>query len=81
MIIIKFIFQISIQAIVSFAVVVYSILSLKSDWKLIHATEIGKSSWDTFGNIQSFYTFNHRGKALFNPDYQQPNPPNMDILN
>ncbi|CAG9797707.1 unnamed protein product [Chironomus riparius] len=73
--------DISIQAIVSFAVVVYSILSIKSDWKLIHATEIGKSSWDTFANIQSFYSFNHRGKALFNPDYTQPNLPNMDLLN
>ncbi|KAG5674620.1 hypothetical protein PVAND_004574 [Polypedilum vanderplanki] len=72
--------DISLQAIVSFAVIIYSILCLKSDWKLIHATDIGKTNFDTLSNLQSFYTFNHRGKALFNPHYQQPQL-NMDLLN
>jgi hypothetical protein len=70
--------DISFQAITSFVVIIYSILALKSDFKVIQAAEIGKSNWDGLSNIQSFYTFNHRGKALFNPQYQQPN---LDLLN
>jgi membrane magnesium transporter 1 len=61
--------------------IIYCILSLKSDWKLIHATDLQeKSSWDTLSNIQSFYTFNHRGKALYNPQYEQPGVISSDAL-
>ncbi|CRL00588.1 CLUMA_CG013848, isoform A [Clunio marinus] len=73
--------DIILQAVISLAIIIYSILSLKSDWKLIHATDLQeKSSWETLSNIQSFYTFNHRGKAIFNPHYLQPAPVSMDSL-
>ena len=68
-------FDVILQTVISLAIVIYSILSLKSDYKLIYAADLQeKSSWEMVSNCQSFYTFNHRGKALFNPYYEQPSP-------
>lgn len=58
-------FQIVIQGIVSLFVVMYGVMFIAGDFKEIRATvELENKSWETFRNISSFYTFNHRGKVL-----------------
>ncbi|XP_039433236.1 ER membrane protein complex subunit 5 [Culex pipiens pallens] len=66
------------QAILSLFLIIYNILQVVGDFKEIRATvDLQAKSWETLGNIPSFYTFNHRGKAL-SPIYEQPNPTTMD---
>lgn len=58
--------------------IIYNILQVVGDFKEIRAAvDLQAKSWETLGNIPSFYTFNHRGKAL-SPFYEQPNPAAMD---
>ncbi|XP_065076283.1 ER membrane protein complex subunit 5 [Ochlerotatus camptorhynchus] len=66
------------QAILSLALIIYNILQVVGEFKEIRAAvDLQAKSWETLGNIPSFYTFNHRGKAL-SPFYEQPNPTAMD---
>lgn len=66
------IFQIIVQAIVSLILIIYSILQIIGDFKEIRAAiDLQAKSWETLGNFPSFYSFNHRGKALSN-SYIQP---------
>lgn len=47
----------------------YGILYKAGDFKEIRATtELENKSWETLRNLPAFYTFNHRGKAMF-PSY------------
>ncbi|XP_055637698.1 ER membrane protein complex subunit 5 [Toxorhynchites rutilus septentrionalis] len=60
------------QAILSLFLIIYNILQVVGDFKEIRAAvDLQAKSWETLGNIPSFYTFNHRGKAL-SPFYEQP---------
>ncbi|XP_058446538.1 ER membrane protein complex subunit 5 [Malaya genurostris] len=66
------------QAILSLFLIIYNILQVVGDFKEIRAAvDLQAKSWETLANIPSFYTFNHRGKALA-PFYEQPNPGSMD---
>jgi hypothetical protein len=71
-------FQIAVQAISSLLVVLWSIIQVVADFKEIRAADLQGKSWETLGNLPSFYIFNHRGKSLA-PDYEQPHP--MHTLN
>lgn len=43
----------------------YGVMYVAGDFKEIKASaDLENKSWETFSNIPSFYTFNHRGKAL-----------------
>lgn len=64
--------QILLQAIASLFVIIYSLLHVVGDFKEIRAAvDLQGKSWETLSNIPSFYTFNHRGKAL-SPSYVEP---------
>ncbi|XP_053663123.1 ER membrane protein complex subunit 5 [Anopheles marshallii] len=66
------------QAIASLIYIIYNILQVVGDFKEIRAAvDLQAKSWETLSNIPSFYTFNHRGKAL-SPVYEQPNPEAYD---
>lgn len=41
------------------------------------AIDLQAKSWETLGNIPSFYSFNHRGKAL-SPNYIDPTGSQFD---
>lgn len=63
---------------ISLVVVVYNIIYIVGDFKEIRATvDMQQKTWDTLGNLPSFYTFNHRGRAL-NPGYKPPRPNETD---
>lgn len=58
-------FQIVIQGVVSLFLVMYGVMYIAGDFKEIKASaDLENKTWETFRNIPSFYTFNHRGKAL-----------------
>lgn len=66
-------FQMIIQAVASLIVVIYSIIQMMGRFKEIRASvDLQAKSWETLGNLPSFYMFNHRGKVLsgnhFNED-------------
>lgn len=64
--------QILLQAIASLFLIIYSLLQVVGDFKEIRAAvDLQGKSWETLSNIPSFYTFNHRGKAL-SPAYVDP---------
>ncbi|RZF40356.1 hypothetical protein LSTR_LSTR008786 [Laodelphax striatellus] len=64
--------DILIQGIVSLFMTMYGIMQIAGEFKEIRATvELESKSWETVRNLPSFYTFNHRGKAL-SPDYIPP---------
>ena len=57
------------QIVVSLMVVIYNLIQIVGNFKEIRATvDMQAKSWDTLGNFPSFYSFNHRGKAL-SPNY------------
>ncbi|KAI8118655.1 ER membrane protein complex subunit 5 isoform X1 [Lucilia cuprina] len=61
--------DIVVQIVVSLIVVIYNLIQIVGNFKEIRATvDMQAKSWDTFGNFPSFYSFNHRGKAL-SPNY------------
>ncbi|KAB0804840.1 hypothetical protein PPYR_01810 [Photinus pyralis] len=65
--------DILIQGVTSLFVVMYGVLYIAGDFKEIKASaELENKTWETYRNIPSFYTFNHRGKA-FSPQYVQMN--------
>uniref|UniRef100_W8C1N1 Membrane magnesium transporter n=1 Tax=Ceratitis capitata TaxID=7213 RepID=W8C1N1_CERCA len=58
--------DIVVQIVVSLLVVVYNLIQVVGNFKEIRATvDMQEKSWDTLGNLPSFYTFNHRGMALY----------------
>ncbi|KAK4880368.1 hypothetical protein RN001_008514 [Aquatica leii] len=64
--------DILIQGVASLFVIMYGVLYIAGDFKEIKASaELENKTWETYKNIPSFYTFNHRGKA-FSPQYIQP---------
>ncbi|CAO1363655.1 unnamed protein product [Diamesa hyperborea] len=72
--------DIIIQAVVSLAIVVYSVLAIVGEFKEIRAAiDLQEKSWETLA-CSSFYIFNHRGKSL-SPDYKQPPAINSESLN
>lgn len=53
-------------------IVIYNLIQVVGNFKEIRATvDMQEKSWDTLGNLPSFYSFNHRGKAL-SPTYVAP---------
>lgn len=61
------------QGVASLFAVMYGVLYIAGDFKEIKASaELENKTWDTYKNIPSFYTFNHRGKA-FSSQYVQTN--------
>ncbi|XP_036328443.1 membrane magnesium transporter 1-like [Rhagoletis pomonella] len=63
--------DIVVQTVVSLLVVVYNVIQVVGNFKEIRATvDMQEKSWDTLGNLPSFYTFNHRGMALYQ-NYEQ----------
>ena len=49
------------------------------EFKEIRATiDLQQKSWETLQNIPSFYSFNHRGKAL-SPNYILPSDFKSDL--
>ncbi|BFF95906.1 membrane magnesium transporter 1 [Drosophila madeirensis] len=61
-----------LQTVISLVVVVYNIIEVVGHFKEIRATvDMQQKTWDTLGNFPSFYSFNHRGRAL-NPGYTPP---------
>lgn len=72
--------DIIIQAVVSLAIVVHSVLAIVGEFKEIRAAiDLQEKSWETLA-CSSFYIFNHRGKSL-SPDYKQPPAINSESLN
>ncbi|XP_035774194.1 membrane magnesium transporter 1-like [Anopheles albimanus] len=66
------------QAIASLLLIIYNILQVVGEFKEIRAAvDLQAKSWETLSNIPSFYTFNHRGKAL-SPFYEPLNPEAYD---
>ncbi|KAL7742149.1 hypothetical protein ACLKA6_018388 [Drosophila palustris] len=64
--------DIILQTVISLVIVVYNIIQIVGDFKEIRATvDMQQRTWDTLGNFPSFYTFNHRGRAL-SPGYKPP---------
>lgn len=68
----------AIQAVASLIVVCYSIIQMMGKFKEIRASvDLQAKSWETLGNLPSFYMFHHRGKVLsgnyFNDDEWWPN--------
>lgn len=54
-----------IQAVASLIVVCYSVIQMMGKFKEIRASvDLQAKSWETFGNLPSFYMFHHRGKVL-----------------
>lgn len=54
-----------IQGVASLVMILYSILQTVGDFKEIRAAVyLQGKSWETLGNLPSFYMFNHRGKTL-----------------
>ena len=63
--------QIVFQTVVSLVIVIYNLIQVVGNFKEIRATvDMQEKSWDTLGNLPSFYSFNHRGKAL-HPAYEK----------
>ncbi|KAL0273821.1 UNVERIFIED_CONTAM: hypothetical protein PYX00_006402 [Menopon gallinae] len=59
------------QGILSLFVAMYGIMYIAGDFKEIRATtELENKSWETLRNLQSFYCFNHRGKAMYPDNYE-----------
>jgi len=45
---------------------IFGIIRVAGELKDIHsAAELASKSWETLGNRQSFYSFNHRGQCFF----------------
>lgn len=64
--------QILVQSIASLFLIIWSLLQVVGDFKEIRATiDLQAKSWETLGNLPSFYSFNHRGKTL-SPNYIDP---------
>ena len=54
------------QCLVALGVVGFGVINVAGDLKEIRVTaELEKQSFETVWNNPSFYSFNHRGKALF----------------
>ncbi|KAH8258569.1 hypothetical protein KR038_007002, partial [Drosophila bunnanda] len=61
--------DIILQTVISLVIVIYNIIEVVGNFKEIRATvDMQQKTWDTLGNFPSFYSFNHRGRAL-NPGY------------
>ncbi|KAF5275685.1 hypothetical protein FQA39_LY06797 [Lamprigera yunnana] len=61
--------DILVQGVVSLFIIMYGVLYIAGDFKEIKAAaDLENKTWETYKNIPSFYTFNHRGKA-FSPQY------------
>ncbi|KAJ8920608.1 hypothetical protein NQ315_004747 [Exocentrus adspersus] len=59
--------DITIQALISLFIIMYGVLHVAGDFKEIKASaELEDKSWETYGNIPSFYTFSHRGGKCSN---------------
>ncbi|XP_018325877.1 membrane magnesium transporter 1 [Agrilus planipennis] len=57
------------QGIISLFVIMYGVMYVAGDFRDIKASaDLENKSWESFRNVPSFYTFNHRGKA-FSPTY------------
>ncbi|XP_044752683.1 ER membrane protein complex subunit 5 [Coccinella septempunctata] len=72
--------DISIQAILSLFVIVYSVLQMSGNFKEIKASaELDNKSWGTFKNLPSFYIFGHRGKSFSPYVVLQNQQQHMDV--
>ena len=61
-----FLVQITFQVFISVVMAIFGIIRVAGELKDIHAAaELASKSWETVGNRQSFYSFNHRGQRLF----------------
>jgi len=61
--------DIVIQAICSLFLIMYCVMYIAGDFKVIKASaELENKTWESYRNVPSFYTFNHRGKA-FSPAF------------
>ncbi|XP_030748089.1 membrane magnesium transporter 1 [Sitophilus oryzae] len=57
--------DIFIQALISLFVIIYGVLHVVGDFKEIKASaDLENKSWETFRNVQAFYTFCHRGQSF-----------------
>ncbi|XP_067626210.1 ER membrane protein complex subunit 5 [Eurosta solidaginis] len=66
--------DIVVQTVLSLFVVLYNLIQIVGNFKEIRATvDMQEKSWDTLGNLPSFYTFNHRGRALYR-NYEEEEP-------
>ncbi|ESO92886.1 hypothetical protein LOTGIDRAFT_216532 [Lottia gigantea] len=64
--------DIMIQCLIGLSITFYGIINIAGQFKSIKASaEMENKTWDMIGNRQSFYTFNHRGKALFNEEREE----------
>ncbi|KAJ8266935.1 hypothetical protein GJAV_G00136360 [Gymnothorax javanicus] len=60
--------DIVLQTILAFVVTCYGIVHIAGEFKDMDASsELKNKTFDTLGNHQSFYLFNHRGRVLFSP--------------
>ncbi|XP_055837015.1 ER membrane protein complex subunit 5 [Episyrphus balteatus] len=72
--------DIIIQTVMSLIVIIYNIIQIVADFKEIRAAvDLQGKSWETLGNLPSFYSFNHRGKAL-HPSYEPPMGGRSDLM-
>ncbi|XP_013411864.1 membrane magnesium transporter 1 [Lingula anatina] len=54
------------QCVLSLLLTCYGIVQVSGEFKDIRAAgELENKTWETLSNRPSFYTFNHRGKALY----------------
>ncbi|XP_041378843.1 ER membrane protein complex subunit 5-like [Gigantopelta aegis] len=58
--------DILLQCILGLLLTSYGVVHITGYFKEIKASaELENKSWEMLGNRQAFYTFNHRGKALY----------------
>ncbi|XP_017769828.1 PREDICTED: membrane magnesium transporter 1 [Nicrophorus vespilloides] len=57
------------QSVGSLFAVMYGVMHIAGDFKEIKASaDLENKTWETYRNVPSFYTFNHRGRT-FSPFY------------
>ncbi|XP_034840458.1 ER membrane protein complex subunit 5 [Maniola hyperantus] len=73
--------DIIIQAVVSLFAVIWGVLNVSGKLREIPAAnELNNIKWETQRNLPSFYTFNHRGRALAFDFTPTPNKGELENL-
>ncbi|KAK3584747.1 hypothetical protein CHS0354_002266 [Potamilus streckersoni] len=58
--------DILVQSLASLVLTCYGVVHVAGKFKEICASaELDNKTWDTLSNRQAFYSFNHRGRALY----------------
>lgn len=64
--------DILLQSLAGLLITCYGIVKVIGSFRLIRAAgDSDKKSWDSASNRQSFYTFQHRGRVLFQDEMEE----------